>query len=119
MFYYHVKQKKKRSRQKKLKAYDLSTLSECLPELKSPKPSEPAELKINCKRRNDLVLKESNRFKTVLNHPVFQSDPLAAIYQHLQNTQPVTAEKPKKKDSKTRKNKAKKKKSKAPQSMEI
>lgn len=55
MFYNHVKQKKKRSRQKKLKAYDLSTLSECLPELKSPTPSEPAELKINCKRRNGLV----------------------------------------------------------------
>lgn len=66
-----------------------------------------------------LRLKEGNQLKTVINHPIFQSDPLAAIYQHLQNTQPAIDEKPKRKDSKTRKNKAKKRKSKASQSMEI
>ncbi|KAI3448129.1 hypothetical protein Pfo_004794 [Paulownia fortunei] len=113
------KQQRKRSRQKRLKVYDLSSLSEFLPELKSPQELGPAEFKINSKSRNKLVLKEGNQLKTVINHPVFQSDPLGAIYQHLQNTQPAIDEKPKRKDSKTRKNKAKKKKSKALQSMEI
>ncbi|KAL3633006.1 hypothetical protein CASFOL_025990 [Castilleja foliolosa] len=109
---------KKRSRQKRLKAYDLSALSEYLPELSSL-DSKPAEFKINCKTGLALLLKESNQLKTVINHPVFQSDPFGAIYQHLQNTQPAEDEKPKRKDSKTRKNKAKKKKSKDVQSMEI
>ncbi|KAK6143579.1 hypothetical protein DH2020_023927 [Rehmannia glutinosa] len=113
------KQQRKRSRQKRLKAYDLSSLSEYLPELKSPLESGRAEFKLNSKSRNKLVLKEGNQLKTVINHPVFQSDPLGAIYQHLQNTQPAIDEKPKRKDSKTRKDKTKKKKSKAVQSMEI
>ncbi|KAH6767094.1 hypothetical protein C2S52_018077 [Perilla frutescens var. hirtella] len=113
------KQQKKRSRQKKLRVYDMSSLTECLPELKASLASEPAELKLNCKRRNDLVLKESNKLKMVFNHPVYQSDPLAAIYQHLQMTQPATEEKPKGKDGKKRKSKAKKKKSTATESMDI
>ncbi|PIN17598.1 hypothetical protein CDL12_09733 [Handroanthus impetiginosus] len=113
------KQQKKRSRQKKLKAYDLSSLSEYLPELKASSEAGPAEFKINSKRRNSIVLKESSQLKTVINHPVFQSDPLSAIYQHLQNTQPLTDEKPKRKDGKTRKNKTKKKKSNTSQSMEM
>ncbi|KAG8368423.1 hypothetical protein BUALT_Bualt15G0043900 [Buddleja alternifolia] len=115
------KQKSKRSQRRKLKAYDLSSLSEYLPELKDPSKPRPAEFKLNSKTRNKLVLKEGNQLKTVINHPVFQSDPLAAIYQHLQNTQPASDEKPKRKDSKTGKPKSKRKKSKAPaqQSMEI
>lgn len=63
-------------------------------------------------------LKESSKLKAVINHPVYQSDPLAAIYQHLQMTQPAVEEKPKRKDGK-RKSKAKKKKSKATESMDI
>ncbi|XP_047972523.1 uncharacterized protein LOC125215212 [Salvia hispanica] len=110
---------KKRSRQKKLKAYDLTSLTECLPELKAPSASVPVELKLNCKRRNDLVVKESNKLKMVINHPVYQSDPLAAIYQHLQTTQPAPDKKPKKKDGKSRKSKTKKKKSKDTESMDI
>ncbi|CAA2964381.1 Hypothetical predicted protein [Olea europaea subsp. europaea] len=116
------KKQRKRSRQKKLMAYDLSSLSDFLPEMKAPKESRPAEFKLNSKTRNNLVLKESNQLKTVINHPTFQSDPLGAIYQHLQSTQPAMDEKPKRKDRKTRKMKAKGKKSKAlcgTQSMEI
>ncbi|KAL6531783.1 hypothetical protein OROMI_028146 [Orobanche minor] len=113
------KQQKKRSRQKRLKAYDLSSISEYLPELKSSSESKPADFKINSKTRNKLLLKEGNQLKTVINHPVFQSDPLGAIYQHLQNTQPPADEKPKIKDNKTRKNKTRKKKSKGMQSMEM
>ncbi|KAL0412579.1 UNVERIFIED_CONTAM: hypothetical protein Sradi_1459600 [Sesamum radiatum] len=64
-------------------------------------------------------LKESNQLKTVINHPVFHSDPLGAIYQHLQNTQPPTDEKPKRKDSKTRKKTKKKKSKPSQQAMEI
>ncbi|EYU42692.1 hypothetical protein MIMGU_mgv1a015540mg [Erythranthe guttata] len=113
-------QQKKRRRQKRLKAYDLSSLAEYLPELKSPTETGPVEFKLNSKSRNKLVMKESNQLKTVMNHPVFQSDPLAAIYQHLQNTQPPVEEKPKKRDNKTKKRKTKKKKSKdGVQSMEI
>lgn len=55
----------------------------------------------------------------VINHPVYQSDPLAAIYQHLQMTQPAVEKNPKRKDGKTRKSKAKKKNSKATESMDI
>lgn len=116
------KKQRKRSRQKKLKAYDLSSLSDFLPELKAPKEPRPAEFKLNSKTRNNLVLKESNQLKIVINHPTFQSDPLGAIYQHLQNTQPPMDEKPKRKDRKTVKKKAKGKKSKAlsgTQSMDI
>lgn len=59
-----------------------------------------------------LRLKETNQLKAVLNHPAFQSDPLAAIHQHLLNTQPVIDEKPKKKNESGGKKK-KNKKSKA------
>ncbi|KAL2477292.1 hypothetical protein Fot_46306 [Forsythia ovata] len=116
------KKQRKRSRQKKLKAYDLSSLSDFLPELKASQESRPAEFKLNSKTRNNLVLRESNQLKTVINHPTFQSDPLGAIYQHLQNTQPARDEKPKRKDRKAGSKKAKGKKSKAlpgTQSMEI
>ncbi|XP_075653242.1 uncharacterized protein LOC142623682 isoform X2 [Castanea sativa] len=50
------KKKKLRSRQKKLKAYDLSSLSEFLPELKIPRqPSPAAEFKLNCKSKQKLM----------------------------------------------------------------
>ncbi|KAL3843902.1 hypothetical protein ACJIZ3_001305 [Penstemon smallii] len=115
------KKQKKRSRQRKLKAYDMSALSNYLPELKAPSESRPAEFKLNCKNRNKLLLREDNHMKTVISDPVFQSDPLSAIYQHLQSTQDFKDEKPKRKDSKTGKRKVKKKNSKASaqQSMEI
>ncbi|KAL7002848.1 hypothetical protein U1Q18_004006, partial [Sarracenia purpurea var. burkii] len=106
------KKKKVRSRRRKLKAYDLSSLSEFLPELKTPRQPTPTEFKLNRKSRQNLVLKESSQLRTVLNHPTFQSDPLAAIHQHLQSTQPVTDEKPARKNAKGGK-KAKKKKYKA------
>jgi hypothetical protein len=67
-----------------------------------------------------ISLKEGKQLSTVLNHPAFQLDPLASIYQHLQSTQPVIDEKPKKKKNKNGGRKKKAKKSKAsdgPQSM--
>ncbi|XP_051121170.1 uncharacterized protein LOC127244734 [Andrographis paniculata] len=113
-------QKRKRRRQKKLKAYDLSSLSEYLPDVKAPKESKDAEFKLNCKSRNILVLKESNQFKTVVTHPVFQSDPLAAIHQHLQNTQPFVDVKTTRKNGKAgKKTKKVKNKLKDSQLMEI
>ncbi|XP_075673276.1 uncharacterized protein LOC142642745 [Castanea sativa] len=116
------KKKKLRSRQKKLKVYDLSTLSDFLPDLKTPRqPTPPTdELKPNCKSMKKLILNEGKQLSTVLNHPAFQLDPLAAIHQHLQSTQPVIDEKPKKKKNKNGGRKIKAKKSKAsdgPQSM--
>ncbi|KAG4160025.1 hypothetical protein ERO13_D02G207600v2 [Gossypium hirsutum] len=110
-----TKKKKFRSRQKKLKAYDLSALSEFLPELKAPRAND---FKLNCKSR----LKEGKQLSAVLEHPAFQADPLAAIHQHLQNTQPVLDEKPKKKKNQNGGRKKKSKKSKAlsrQQSMDI
>lgn len=89
-----VKKKKLRSRQKKLKAYNLSSLTEFLPELKGEQiPTPASDFKLNCKSMRNLILKEGKQLNTVLNHPAFQSDPLAAIHQHLERTQPVIEEK--------------------------
>ncbi|GMJ12838.1 hypothetical protein HRI_004953000 [Hibiscus trionum] len=114
-----IRKKKLQSRQKKLKAYDLSALSEFLPELKASNQPTPAnDFKLSCKSR----LKEGKQLNAVLEHPAFQADPLAAIHQHLQNTQPVADEKPKKKANKNGGKKKKNKKSKASsgsQSMDI
>lgn len=68
-------------------------------------------------------LKEGKRLSAFLKDPSFQADPLAAIYQHLQSTQPVVVEeKPKKKANQNGSKKKKKKKSKTEtgmQSMEM
>ncbi|XP_065870997.1 uncharacterized protein [Euphorbia lathyris] len=117
-----IKKNKLRSRQKKLKAYDLSSLTEFLPEITAPQ--QPTPFKLNCKSRQKLLLKESKQLSTVLNHPAFQSDPLEAIHQHLQNTQPPADEKPKKKlknknGSKKRKMKKKPSASNGPESMDL
>ncbi|KAL9417812.1 hypothetical protein AB3S75_040746 [Citrus x aurantiifolia] len=117
-----TKKKKLRSRQKKLKVYNLSTLSESLPELKAPwQPIPAADSKLNCKARQKLILKEGKQLSTVLNHPAFQVDPLAAINQHLESTQPVSDEKPKKKMNKngSKKRKGKSKTSDRAQSMDV
>ncbi|KAL3322132.1 hypothetical protein AABB24_039651 [Solanum stoloniferum] len=113
--------KKVRSRQKKLKAYDLSTLTEFLPDLKASQQPKPAEFKLKSKTRKNLVLKEDNQLQAVINHPAFQSDPLGAIHQHLQSTQPTVDEKPKIRENKNgnRKGKKKSKASAGLQSMEI
>ncbi|KFK33386.1 hypothetical protein AALP_AA5G006300 [Arabis alpina] len=114
------KKKRKRSRQKKLKAYDLSNLSEFLPEFNASRKSAlPAvELKMNCKRRQQLTLTEGERLNKVLDHPAFQSDPIGSIFQHLQSEQPLVAENPKKKTNTNGSKKRNKKKGKAV-SMEI
>ncbi|XP_011030407.1 PREDICTED: uncharacterized protein LOC105129864 isoform X2 [Populus euphratica] len=52
-----TKKNKLRSRQKKLKACDLSSLTELLPELKPPRQSKPAaECKLNSKSRKKQIL---------------------------------------------------------------
>ncbi|PON88125.1 ribosome biogenesis protein [Trema orientale] len=116
-----AKKKKLRSRHRKLKAYDLSSLSEFLPEFKKSQQPPPAEFKLNCKSRQKLILKEAKQLSTVLKHPSFQSDPLASIHQHLESTQPVIDEKPKKKNKNGgKKNKDKKTKSSTgPESMDM
>ncbi|KAK1414517.1 hypothetical protein QVD17_30263 [Tagetes erecta] len=104
------KKKKLRTRQKKLKAYNLSSLAEFLPDVESSKQATPADFKVTSKSRQKLVMKESNQLKTVLDNPAFKADPLAALHQHLQNTQPVSDEKPPRKNAtgkKVRKNKKK------------
>ncbi|XP_010244257.1 PREDICTED: uncharacterized protein LOC104588134 isoform X2 [Nelumbo nucifera] len=116
------KKKKLRNRQKKLKAYDLSSLAEFLPELKAPRqPAPETNFKLNSKSRRKLVEKEGEQLRKVLNHPAFQTDPLSAIHQHLQSTQPVQIESPVKTLKKTTR-KTKRKRSKASsgaKSMEI
>lgn len=107
-----AKKKKVSSRQKKLKAYDLSTLTEFLPNLKASQQPKPAEFKLKSKTRKNLVLKEGNQLQAVLTHPAFQSDPLGAIHQHLQSTQPTVDEKPKLREKKNG-NRKRKKRSKA------
>eukprot|EP00262_Sarcandra_glabra_P010473 TRINITY_DN25759_c0_g1_i1.p1 TRINITY_DN25759_c0_g1~~TRINITY_DN25759_c0_g1_i1.p1 ORF type:complete len:166 (+),score=31.48 TRINITY_DN25759_c0_g1_i1:53-550(+) len=99
------KKKRLRSRQKKLKAYDLSSLSELLPDLDaSPKPpTYVAKLKLNGRSRQKLVEKESKQLQAVFNHPAFRADPLSAIHQHLQSTQPLPASSQEKRSGKTHK----------------
>ncbi|PWA93947.1 hypothetical protein CTI12_AA065990 [Artemisia annua] len=107
------KKTKLRSRQKKLKAYNLSSLAEFLPDVESSKKPTPADFKVTSKSRQKLVMKESSQMKTVLNDPVFKADPLAALHQHLQSTQPVLEKPPRKKETGKKGQKKKKKKSKA------
>ncbi|KAF5185503.1 ribosome biogenesis protein [Thalictrum thalictroides] len=104
------KKKKLNRRQRKLKAYDLTSLNEFLPELKDPgQQCEEKNLKLKNKTRQKLVEKEGKQLKAVLSNPVFQLDPLAAIHQHLERTQPICpVEKSKKKLSKTGRKKGKK-----------
>jgi hypothetical protein len=112
---------KLRSRQKKLKAYDLSTLSDFLPDLKARNEQPIVAAKVNSKSRQKIVTMEEGRMKAVLNHPAFQANPLAAIHEHLLSTQPAMDVKVVRKDNKKMKNKKKKKskKSVGVQSMEI
>uniref|UniRef100_A0A803NEX7 Uncharacterized protein n=1 Tax=Chenopodium quinoa TaxID=63459 RepID=A0A803NEX7_CHEQI len=76
------KSKSARKREKKLKAYDLSLLNEVLPEVKESQQPAPPPKKLNCKSRQKLVLKETERMEAVLKHPAFQSDPFAAIHRN-------------------------------------
>lgn len=67
-------------------------------------------------------LREGKQLSTVLKHPAFQLDPLAAICQHLESTQPVFNEKPREKKTKNGGKKKKEKKLKGlagSQSMEM
>ncbi|CAN6175030.1 unnamed protein product, partial [Urochloa humidicola] len=84
-----VQKKNQSRRQKKLKAYDLSALSDFLPEPAAPE--QKTEAKLNCKSRQTLVLREAAHLKAVLNNLQFQLDPFAAIHQHLLATQPPAA----------------------------
>ncbi|CAL4911016.1 unnamed protein product [Urochloa decumbens] len=117
------KKKNQSRRQKKLKAYDLSALSEFLPEPAAPE--QKTEAKLNCKSRQTLVLREAAHLKAVLNNPQFQLDPFAAIHQHLLATQPPAsakeddAEKHDSKDKKRRRKKKKKSASSSSQAMDI
>ncbi|KAL9317246.1 hypothetical protein ACSQ67_013763 [Phaseolus vulgaris] len=108
------KKSKQQRRQNKLKAYNLSSLLESLPEVKASKKKQPSgenDSKLNCKSRQTLVLKERDRFSAVIKELSVQADPLFAIQQYLQKTQPVVEELPKKKVNKN--GSKKKKKSKA------
>ncbi|WVZ87536.1 hypothetical protein U9M48_034159 [Paspalum notatum var. saurae] len=116
------KKTKQSRRQKKLKAYDLSVLSEFLPEPAAPE--QKTEAKLNCKSRQTLVLREAARLKAVLDNPRFQLNPFEAIHQHLLATQPPAAAKKddtvrQGKDSKDRKRRKKKGTSMNSQAMDI
>ncbi|KAH7674414.1 hypothetical protein IHE45_08G071700 [Dioscorea alata] len=114
------KKTKPRSRQKKLKAYDLSSLSEFLPDLDASKQqTKETNLKLNSKSRLKLVQRESAQLKAVLNHPTFQIDPIAAIHQHLERTQPPVDEEKLAGKTKKANKKSAKKKSSGSQAMDI
>ncbi|KAG6483302.1 hypothetical protein ZIOFF_059946 [Zingiber officinale] len=84
-----IGKKKRERRQRKLKAYDLSALSEFLPDLNTiQRPISSKNSKPNSKDRQKLVQIEGAHLKRVLDDPVFQMDPLAAIHEHLRRTQP-------------------------------
>nr|ACN78497.1 putative reverse transcriptase [Arachis hypogaea] len=105
--------KQQRRQKKKLKAYDLSALSEFLPdpEPKAPRKPAPQDVKVNCKSRQK-ILREVQQFCAVLNNPDFKTNPRSAMNEHLRSTLPVAEEqRPKKKVNKN--GSKKKKKSKA------
>ncbi|MED6144614.1 hypothetical protein PIB30_017348 [Stylosanthes scabra] len=110
------KNSKQQRRQKKLKAYDLSALSELLPdpELKAPRKPDLRPVKVKPTSRQKILLREVQQFSAVLNNPLFQLDPKSAIHQHLRSTLPIVEEQqPKKKVNKNGSKKKKNKKSKA------
>ncbi|KAJ0965382.1 hypothetical protein J5N97_026520 [Dioscorea zingiberensis] len=114
------KKTKLRSRKKKLKAYDLSSLSEFLPDLDaSQKQTKGTNFKLNSKSRLKLVQKESVQLKAVLNHPTFQADPIAAIHQYLERTQPPADQEKQAGKTKKAKKKGAKKKSSGSEAMVI
>ncbi|XP_050147329.1 uncharacterized protein LOC126622598 [Malus sylvestris] len=100
------KKKKFHIRRKKLNAYDISSLSEFLPDLKDSLELTPAA-------KFKLILKEGKRLSALVNHPAFQADPLGAIYQDIISTQPAVDEKPNERN-KCRSKKRNQKKSEAP-----
>jgi len=105
------KKKNQRSRQKKLKAYDLSALAEFLPQTAGSQ--QQTEVKLDSKSKQALVQRESAQLNVVLNNPQFQLDPLAAIHQHLVSTQPpssVKDDQSAKSGKKSRKDKKRRKK---------
>ncbi|CAL0300342.1 unnamed protein product [Lupinus luteus] len=117
------KSRQQRRQSKKLKAYNLSTLLDFLPEFEaSQKPAPQDSIKLTCKSRKKILLEEGERLSKVHNHPDFQSDPISAIRQHLLRTQPVVEEQPKtKKPNKngSKKKRAKSKASTGVQSMDV
>ncbi|XP_057458247.1 uncharacterized protein LOC130749004 isoform X1 [Lotus japonicus] len=105
------KKSKQQRRQNKLKAYNLSSILESLPELKASQKSDcEDDFKLNCKSRKKLLLNEGQRLSAVLKDDFFQADPLSVIHQHLQNTQPIVEKQPKKKVNKNGSKKRKKSK---------
>ncbi|KAJ6814358.1 uncharacterized protein M6B38_139705 [Iris pallida] len=118
------KNKKKRlNRQKKTKAYDLSSLAEFLPDLSaSQHPADASNAKLNRRSRKKLLQRESTQLKAVLSNLTFQMDPVSAIHNHLKLTQPppevdVNKEKkPNRPGNSKKKSKAKKKGSTNPSS---
>ncbi|XP_006664463.2 putative ribosome biogenesis protein slx9-like [Oryza brachyantha] len=119
------KKTKQRNHKKKLKAYDLSSLSEFLPETDASK--QQSEAKLNCKSKQALVQREAAQLKAVLTNPQFQLNPFAAIHQHLLSTQPHSARKESDsdkheknpKDKKRKKNNNKKNASSTSEAMDI
>ncbi|KAI4379912.1 hypothetical protein MLD38_006150 [Melastoma candidum] len=104
------KKSNRKSRQKKSKAYDLSALSEFLPDIgplhSQERPATGKDFKLNSKSRGKLILKEADHLKAVLGHPAFQADPFGALHQHLESTQPILKDKGKvRKDDKEGKKK--------------
>ncbi|KAF6176192.1 hypothetical protein GIB67_023483 [Kingdonia uniflora] len=91
----------RRNRQKQLKAYNLSALLEGLPELRESWQLPATTKKLSSKSRQKLIETEGKQLLAVINHPNYQSNPLAAIQRHLESTQPVIVEEPKKKTKKT------------------
>ncbi|OAY66349.1 hypothetical protein ACMD2_13215 [Ananas comosus] len=118
------KKRRLRSRQRKLKSYDLSALKELLPDLDAPSQcSTAANLKLNCKSRQKIVQREGAQLRAVLKDPTFAIDPFSAIHQHLVRTQPPPPpgdrEKPSAKSKNKRKKNKGKKTSSSTQSMDL
>jgi len=82
--------KKRRRSQSGKTLNDLSSLAEFLPALGTPTTAAPPTKILRSKAKQKIVVNETKQLAAVLAHPQFQSNPFAAIQQHLIATLPPT-----------------------------
>lgn len=84
-----IKKKKHRSRHTKMKAFDMSTLSESLPDINSSLLKKKSTMTPSRSRKNRSKTADILRMQLgeILQNQYFQSDPLGSIHEHLIQTQ--------------------------------
>ncbi|BBN13233.1 hypothetical protein MPTK1_6g01880 [Marchantia polymorpha subsp. ruderalis] len=102
-----IGKKRKRTREKAKALSSLSSLLDSLPTQEEviASPLSFKKKQLTRKSHQKVVVKETKQLAAVLAHPEFQTDPFAAIQQHLTNTLPAPDPPAKKPDGKGKKKK--------------